>query len=43
MAFTRHVTRHRVTMVDGSYLFPMENPVVAAAAVEAALLNLQSL
>jgi hypothetical protein len=30
-------------MLDGSHLFPMEKPLATAAAMEAALLNLQSL
>lgn len=38
--FTRRITQGRVFTVDGTHLFPMERPVVAAAAVEAALLNL---
>lgn len=40
---TLAVTHGRSSMVDGSHLFPMERPQVAAAAIEAALLNLQSL
>ena len=43
MAMTEQVTRGRISMVDGSHLFPMEKPFVTAAAIEAALLNLQSL
>ena len=43
MAMTEHLTRGRISMVDGSHLFPMEKPAVTAAAIEAALLNLQSL
>jgi hypothetical protein len=30
-------------MLDGSHLFPMEQPLTTAAAIEATLLNLQSL
>jgi hypothetical protein len=30
-------------MLDGGHLFPMEKPLVAASAVETALLNLKSL
>ena len=30
-------------MLDGSHLFPMEQPVATAAAIEAALLNLAML
>jgi hypothetical protein len=38
--FSRRVTQGRVMKVDGTHLFPMEHPLVAAAAVETALLNL---
>lgn len=38
--FSRRITQGRIAMVDGTHLFPMEHPLVAAAAVEAALLNL---
>ena len=34
------ITKGRLMMLDGSHLFPMEKPVAAAAAVEAALRNL---
>ncbi len=37
------VTHGRLSWVDGSHLFPMEKPQVTAAAIEAALLNLQSI
>lgn len=40
MDATERVTKGRITMLDGSHLFPMEKPVAAAAAIEAALLNL---
>lgn len=40
MDFTRHITQGRVMKVDGTHLFPMEHPHVAAAAIETALLNL---
>ncbi len=43
MATTQRISKGRITMVDGSHLFPMEKPAVTAAAMEAALLNLQSL
>jgi pimeloyl-ACP methyl ester carboxylesterase len=43
MAMTQQVTRGRIAMVDGTHLFPMEKPAVTAAAIEAALLNLQSI
>ena len=38
--FSRRVTQGRVMKIDGTHLFPMEHPFVAAAAVETALLNL---
>ena len=38
--FSRRVTQSRVMKIDGTHLFPMEHPLVAAAAVETALLNL---
>lgn len=34
------ITKGRLMMLDGSHLFPMEKPLAAAAAVEAALRNL---
>jgi len=40
MALTQRVTHGRIMMLDGSHLFPMEQPLVTAAAIEAALLNL---
>jgi len=43
LGLTRRVTHGRLLMLDGSHLFPMEKPLVTAAAIEAALLNLQSL
>lgn len=43
MAMTERITRGRIMMLDGSHLFPMEQPMATAAAIEAALLNLQSL
>jgi pimeloyl-ACP methyl ester carboxylesterase len=41
MAMTEKVTKGRIMMLDGSHLFPMEQPIATAAAIEAALLNLQ--
>jgi pimeloyl-ACP methyl ester carboxylesterase len=38
--FSRRITHGRVMKMDGTHLFPMEKPLVTAAAVEAALLNL---
>ena len=43
MAMTQRITQGRVMMLDGSHLFPMEQPLATAAAIEATLLNLQSL
>lgn len=40
MAMTAKVTAGRITMMDGSHLFPMEKPTATAAAIEAALLAL---
>ena len=40
MAMTQRITEGRITLLDGSHLFPMEQPIAAAAAIEAALLNL---
>lgn len=41
MALTEKVTQGRIMMLDGTHLFPMENPLASAAAVEAALLNMR--
>jgi pimeloyl-ACP methyl ester carboxylesterase len=43
MELTQRITKGRVMMLDGSHLFPMEKPLVAAAAIETSLLNLKSL
>jgi pimeloyl-ACP methyl ester carboxylesterase len=40
MALTDKITRGRTMMLDGSHLFPMEKPLATAAAIEAALRNL---
>jgi pimeloyl-ACP methyl ester carboxylesterase len=40
IALTAKVTKGRVTMLDGSHLFPMERPAATAAAIEAAVLAL---
>ncbi|MDP1654963.1 MAG: alpha/beta hydrolase [Hylemonella sp.] len=40
MGMTEKVTKGRIMMLDGSHLFPMEQPVATAAAIEASLLNL---
>ena len=42
MALTEKVTKGRIMMLHGTHLFPMENPLASAAAVEAALLNMAS-
>lgn len=41
MGMTMRVTGGRTMMLDGTHLFPMEQPEATAAALEAALLNLQ--
>ena len=38
MTLTRKLTQGRVTLLDGSHLFPMEKPLATAAAIEATLL-----
>jgi surfactin synthase thioesterase subunit len=43
MAMTLRITQGRTMMLDGSHLFPMEQPLATAAAIEAALLNLAAL
>lgn len=43
MAMTEKITSGRIMMLDGSHLFPMEQPLATAAAMEASLLNLQRL
>lgn len=43
MAMTEKVTKGRIAMLDGTHLFPMEKPLVTAAAIEAALRNLESI
>lgn len=40
MALTEKVTQGRIMMLDGSHLFPMENPLATAAAIEAAIRNM---
>lgn len=42
MVMTERITKGRITMIDGSHLFPMEKPIATAAAIEAALLSLPS-
>ncbi len=43
MALTERITHGRIMMLDGSHLFPMEQPLATAAAIEASLLNLAAL
>jgi pimeloyl-ACP methyl ester carboxylesterase len=40
MAMTTRVTAGRISMLDGSHLFPMEKPLATAAAIEASLLSM---
>lgn len=42
LALTQQVTRGRISMLDGTHLFPMEKPIATAAAVEASLRNLSA-
>lgn len=42
MTSTEKIAKGRITMLDGSHLFPMEKPMATAAAIEAALLNFAS-
>jgi pimeloyl-ACP methyl ester carboxylesterase len=39
---THQITKGRTMMLDGSHLFPMEKPLATAAAIEAALRNMQT-
>jgi pimeloyl-ACP methyl ester carboxylesterase len=39
---TQKVTQGRISMLDGSHLFPMEKPIDTAAAIEAAIRSLQA-
>ncbi|MFM7697223.1 MAG: alpha/beta hydrolase [Limnohabitans sp.] len=41
--FTQKITKGRICTIDGTHLVPMEKPLVTAAAVEAAILNMLSL
>lgn len=43
MALTTKITKGRTMMLDGSHLFPMEKPLATAAAIEAALLNMETI
>lgn len=42
MDMTYRVTKGRNMMLDGSHLFPMEKPIATAAAIEAALRNMEA-
>ena len=42
-ALTEKLTQGRMLMLDGGHLVPMEKPLVTAAAIETAVLNLDSL
>ncbi|QDL55010.1 alpha/beta fold hydrolase [Rhodoferax aquaticus] len=42
MGMTEKVTKGRIMMLDGSHLFPMEKPLATAAALEAALRNMET-
>jgi pimeloyl-ACP methyl ester carboxylesterase len=41
LEMSARVSHDRVMMVDGSHLFPMEKPLMTAAAIETALINMQ--
>jgi pimeloyl-ACP methyl ester carboxylesterase len=41
LAMSTQVTQGRMTMLDGTHLFPMEKPLATAAAIEAALLAMR--
>jgi pimeloyl-ACP methyl ester carboxylesterase len=41
MAMTEQVVRGRIMMLEGTHLFPMEKPLAAAAAIEAALIGMR--
>ena len=43
MALTKKVTKGRITLMQGSHLFPMEAPAETAAAIEAALTHITNL
>ena len=40
MQMTERVTKGRISMLDGTHLFPMEKPIATAAAIEAVLRSL---
>ena len=40
LSLTRRITDGRIRMVDGSHLFPIENPLLTAAAIDAELISM---
>ena len=40
MTLTEQLVKGRISMLDGSHLFPMEKPLATAAAIEASLRSL---
>ena len=42
LQLTRKVTKGRISMLQGSHLFPMEKPIETAAAIEAAIRGMES-
>lgn len=42
MDMTERLTKGRISMLDGSHLFPMEKPLATAAAIEASTLNMMA-
>jgi pimeloyl-ACP methyl ester carboxylesterase len=42
LALTEKITQGRVTVLDGSHLFPMEHPLATAAAIELAIRQIQA-
>jgi pimeloyl-ACP methyl ester carboxylesterase len=43
LGLTKKITLGRLRMVQGSHLFPIENPLVTAAAIDAEILNIAAL
>lgn len=42
ITLTRKVTQGRISMIEGSHLFPMEKPIETAAAIEAAIRGMEN-
>ena len=40
LTLTQRITEGRMRMVPGSHLFPIENPLVTAAAIDAELISM---